>query len=272
MKNTVTPSRSLAGKVAVITGSDRGIGKATALEFLKAGAQVTINGLTTESVEKTAAEFRELGFEVFHVVGDISKYPYYEDLIQKTKAHYGKVDILINNAGMGFRGLLENTSHQVFDAVIDSNLKSAVHCTLAALEEIKRNKGSIVFISSLSGIRGIPYSGPYCVAKMGLTALAETLRMELHGSGVHIGLLYVGITDYDADKRVIAADGAMIPITRGHHHTREQVARIVLNCVRRRRFKLVLTWLGKLQAFFQRTSPAVLKWVLLRANHSGLYH
>lgn len=271
MQTAPRPQGFFSGKVVVITGSSKGIGKATALEFLKAGASVVLNGRSPESLEKTAAEFRQAGYDVWPVACDVSRYEDCAALIQQTIARYGRVDMLINNAGAGFRGLIENTSPEAFSAVIDSNLMSAVYCTQAGLPEIRKNKGSIVFISSLSGIRGLPNNGPYCVAKMGLTAFAETLRIELHGTGVHIGLLLVGITDYDEDKTVINADGSMIPISRRSHHTREQVAKIVLRSVRRRQFKVVFTLLGKLQAFFQWLSPAFVEWILVRSSKSELY-
>ncbi len=259
------------GKIVLITGSSKGIGKATALEFLKAGAKVVLNGRSPEPLEKTANAFREGGYEVLALAGDVSDNEFCQTLVKESIAHFGRIDILINNAGGGFRGLVEETSPQVFRQVVDSNLMSAVYCTQAALPEIKKNKGSIVFISSLSGIRGLPQNGPYCVAKMGLTALAETLHIELHGTGVHIGLLMVGFTDYDEDKVVTYADGSMKPISRGSHHTREQVARIILNSIRRRRFKVVFTLLGKLQAFFQRFSPRSVDWILIRSTKSSLY-
>ncbi len=264
---------NLSGKVVIITGSSKGIGKATALEFLQAGASVTLNGRSPQPLEATAQEFRQAGYAdaILPIAGDVSQAEFCESLIQQTLSHWGRIDILINNAGMGFRGRMEETSPQVFRDVVDSNLMSAAYCTLAALPEIRRSKGSILFISSLSGIRGLPNNGPYCAAKMALTALAETLRIELHGTGVHIGLHMVGITDYDEDKRVIQADGQLIPIRRRSHHTRQQVARIILRSLRRRRFKVVYTPLGKLNACFQRFFPGFVEWLLIKSANAELY-
>jgi short-subunit dehydrogenase len=145
---------------------------------------------------------------------------------------------------------------------------TAVYCTHAALPEIKKTKGSIVFISSLAAIRGLPSNGPYSVAKMGLTAFAETLRLELYNTGVHIGILNVGFTDYDEKKRVINADGTLVPISRRSHHTREQVADIILHAVRKRKRIVYLTLPGKLLVFLNRFFPKLLEWILARTTKS----
>lgn len=256
------------GKVVVISGSSRGIGKVTALRFLKEGAKVVLNGRSVESLNETEMEFRQPGFDLLAIAGDVNDPEFCNVLIQRTVSHFGRLDILVNNAGGGFRGGLDETTPLVFREVIDSNLMSAVYCTLAALPEIKKSKGSIVFVSSLAGIRGLPKNGPYCVAKMGLTAFAETLRLELYNTGVHIGILYVGFTEYDAKKRVTNADGTLVPISRRSHHTREQVASIILNAIRKRRGLVYLTLPGKLLVFLNRFFPRLLEWILVRTTKS----
>jgi NAD(P)-dependent dehydrogenase (short-subunit alcohol dehydrogenase family) len=257
-----------SSKVVLITGSSRGIGKVTALRFLKAGAKVVLNGRSFECLDKTQMEFRQLGFDPLASVGDVNDPEFCNALVQRTVSHFGRLDILINNAGGGFRGRVDDTSPQVFQEVVNANLMSAVCCTHAALPEIKKNKGSIVFISSLAGIRGLPNNGPYCVAKMGLTAFAETLRLELNNTGVHIGILYVGFTDYDEKKRIINADGTLVPISRRSHHTREQVAEIILQTIRKRKRIVYLTLPGKLLVFLNRFFPGILEWILARSTKS----
>ncbi|MCF1751217.1 SDR family oxidoreductase [Mariniradius sediminis] len=257
-----------SGKVVLITGSSRGIGKVTALRFLKAGAKVVLNGRSFESLNETQMEFRQLGFDPLASVGDVNDPEFCNALVQRTVSHFGRLDILINNAGGGFRGRVDETSPRIFQEVVNANLMSAGYCTHAALPEIKKTKGSIVFISSLAGIRGLPNNGPYCVAKMGLTAFAETLRLELNNTGVHIGILYVGFTDYDEKKRIINADGTLVPISRRSHHTREQVAEIILQTIRKRKRIVYLTLPGKLLVFLNRFFPGLLEWILARSTKS----
>lgn len=259
-------------KVVIVTGSSQGIGKATALEFLKEGSNVVLNGRNPEKLDKTMKEFTSLGYNPLAVPGDLSNAEACKGLIASALEHFGRIDILVNNAGGGFRGRMDETSSEVVKSVIDSNLMSAIFCTEAAISEIKKNRGSIVFISSLSGIRGMPKNGPYCIAKMGLTALAQTMRLELSGTGVHIGIIYVGWTDFDENKRVTNADGSLIPITRKSKQTREQVAKIILRTIRRRKFKVILTFPGKALAFFDKICPPLIDWVMKRSEKTQKYN
>jgi NAD(P)-dependent dehydrogenase (short-subunit alcohol dehydrogenase family) len=260
--------RFFLDKVVIVTGSSQGIGKATALEFLKAGASVVINGRNPQKLQTALEEFKGMGFEPVAVSGDLSEPQVCRELVTRAVEQFGRVDILVNNAGGGFRGRIDETDPAVFKQVIDSNLLSAVFCTQAALDEIKKSGGSIIFISSLSGIRGIPQNGPYCVAKMGLTAFAQTLRLELSDQGVHIGIIMVGWTDFDENKRVVSADGSLIPISRKSSQTREQVAKIILKTIRKRKFRVVLTFPGKLLAFFDRFCPPMIDWILKRSEQT----
>lgn len=270
--NSEKKNRSFQGKVVVITGSSKGIGKATALEFLKAGASVVLNGRDPEKLHKTANEFKDMGFSPFEVPGDMSDYDDCVELIQRTRQHFGRVDILVNNAGGGFRGKIENTAPDVFKKVLDSNLMTAIYTTRAALESVKESNGSIIFVSSLAGIRGLPDNGPYCVAKMGLTAFAQTLKLELHGTGVHVGIIMVGLTDYDEDKQVTSADGTMVAIHRKSDQTRQQVAEKILLLARKRKFFKVLTSLGKLNNIFQKTFPSLVEWTIIKSSRTEKYN
>lgn len=257
-----TRHRFFLDKVAVVTGSSQGIGKATALKLLEAGARVVINGRNPESLRKTGDEFRNLGFHPLEVAGDMTDYGSCEEMVTKTISHFGGIDILINNAGVGFRGKFEITGTDVFRKVIDANLMTALYCTKAALEPIKKTKGSIVFISSLSAIQATPELGPYNIAKMGMTALAETLKIELHGTGVHIGVILVGVTDFDENKRVISHDGSLVEIHRSWHQTREQVADEILKMIRKRKYKVILTTFGKIFFLLHKISPSFIEWII----------
>lgn len=259
-------------KIVIVTGSSKGIGKATALEFLKAGARVVINGRNTEMLETAKAEFESMGYNLLAVAGDMSVYADCLNLMRRTVDHFGRIDILVNNAGGGFRGTVEETKPEVFIKVIESNLVSAIFCTKAALEFIKASKGSIVFISSLAGIRGLPSNGPYCIAKMGLMAFAQTLKLELYDSGVHIGIIMVGLTDFDKNKKVLTADGSLISINRKSHQTRVQVAKKILWTIQKRKFEVILTPLGKLNAFFQKLSPSLVEWIIRQSGQTKEYN
>ena len=134
-------------KTVVVTGSSKGIGRTTALEFLKLGANVVINGRTPEKLDKTRQFFLEQGFEILAVAGDVTDFNFCKELIDKAVQKYGRIDHLINNAGLPMRGRFDELNETVIDQVIKSNLFSASYCSKLALPYLKETKGSIVFIS-----------------------------------------------------------------------------------------------------------------------------
>lgn len=247
-------------KTAIVTGSGMGIGKAIALELCKQGARVVLNGRNAERLEKTYQEFLQKGFSVIAVQADVTRIEECDALIQKTIETYGGVDILVTNAGISMREHFENLEARVFAQVIESNIHGSAFPALKALPSIKKSNGSIVFISSAAGMIGLPTASAYSAGKMALTALAQSLKIELSSDGVHIGIVHVGFTENDEAKRVLNAKGELVPVaTRPAYlqQTQEQVAKAVLKLIRKRKFKSILSLVGKLNAFAVRYFPGL---------------
>ncbi len=258
---------SLQGKVAVITGSARGIGKAIATELAHWGAKVIISGRNEERLRIAEADIRQITRDVIGVCCDISTTEGGKYLIDQTIKAFGTIDILINNAGLSMRGNLADLDPAIFRTVFEANLFTAANVTISAMKHLKKTRGSLVFISSVSGIRGLPYQSVYSAAKMSLRALVESIRIEESGSGLHVGLVYVGYTENDQDKETIAADGTRISINprkgRGVM-TQRSVAKAVVRSIEKRRFITVLSPLGKLTAVLQPIFPRLVELVLIR--------
>lgn len=259
-------------KVVIITGSSKGIGRTTAYEFLKLGAKVVINGRNSEKLEETKKTFIEQGYGLIAISGDVSNFNFCKDLIDKTIQEYGQIDYLINNAGLPMRGRFDELNETVIDQVIKSNLFSAAYCTKVALPYIKESKGSIVFISSLAGIRGLPNSSIYCASKMALKGLAQSLKIELAGTGIHIAIIEVGLTENDTDKRIIGKDGKTQPVKGGKHHTQLDVANAIIRSIYRKQFIKTLTFAGKLLRIVQWISPGFVHFLLSKTQKSSLYN
>lgn len=252
-------------KVAIVTGSGMGIGKAIAKELCLRGASVVLNGRNPDRLKKTFDEFSAQGFRVLAVQADVTKHSDCELLITKAVQEFGGIDILITNAGVSMREYFENLQPEIFATVVESNIHGSAFPALKALPEIKKRKGSIVFISSAAGMIGLPTASAYSVGKMGLTALAQSLKIELNSSGVHIGIVHVGFTKNDDDKRVLNANGELIPVASRPAYlqqTQEQVANAVLSLIRKRKFKKVLTVTGKLNAYMVRFFPSVVMSII----------
>ena len=261
-------------KVVLITGSRRGIGRHLANEIGKQGGKVVLNARNKNRLEETATQLKAQGLDVAFFPGDISDHEICTKIIGQTIAAYGKLDVLINNAGISAQGSVEELHPDVFRQIMDVNFMGAVYMTQAALPHIKQTGGSILFIGSLAGIHGIGNHAAYCCSKMALTALVESMRIELHQAPVHIGLAYVGFTENDPEKTLLDKNGRAIPqLARNgiKQMPAQQVARQLMRMVERRQPQATFTMLGKLNAFINRISPTVVHRILLNAYSKSSY-
>jgi len=258
----------LRGRVAVITGSSRGIGKAIAVACAKRGAAVVLNGRNAERLEAARAEVAQHTEGVHVVCCDVSQADEGRRLIEEAVATFGRLDLLVNNVGVSMRGAVADLKPEVFQTVFGSNVFGTVNPTIPAIPELRKTRGSIVFISSLAGIRGLPSLSAYCASKMALRALAESIRIEEHAHGIHVGLIQVGITEIEHNKETIAADGSLQVLqdrAKGKVQTTEQVAHAVLENLRKRTFVTTLTAIGKLNAFLQPRAPMLVEKIILNS-------
>ena len=258
---------SLLGKVAVITGSARGIGKAIAKELAHKGVKVVLSGRSAERLLMAEADIRKITPDVISICCDIATSEGGKHLIEETIKAFGTIDILINNAGLSMRGNLADLDPAIFKTIFEANVFTAANVTIPVMKHLRNSKGSLVFISSISGIRGLPYQSVYCAAKMSLRALAESIRIEERDSGIHVGLVNIGYTQNDPDKETISADGSRIPINprKGRDvMTQQSVAEAVVRSIEKRRFITVLSPLGKLTAILQPIFPRLVELVLIR--------
>lgn len=264
---------NLKDKVVIITGGSKGIGRETAKLFAQQEAQVIITGRREEELEKTSSlinsEFGKCDF----YQGDVTVIEDCNRIVESVYEKYKHLDILINNAGMSMRGLFEKTDLNLFHKIIDINFSGAVNMTKFALPRLIESQGSVVFISSLSGLKGIPGIAPYGTAKMALTGFTESLRAEVHHHHVHVGLIYVGFTENDKDKTVYSADGKRVPINRANSNdTQEGVARSVLKAVQKRKSIMYLTFLGKVTKIVYRFFPRLSNYLMRKfAMKSEMY-
>ena len=169
---------NLQGKVAVITGSSRGIGKSIAIELAKQGAYIVLNGRNQSRLESAKLELSQIHNNIVSYCCDVSEINQSNELIKTAIQHFGKLDILINNVGISMRGDVADLNPEVFKTVFESNVFGAVYPAIPAIKELRKTNGSIVFISSLAGIRGLPFLSAYSSSKMALRGVAESIRIE----------------------------------------------------------------------------------------------
>lgn len=261
--------KTLKDKVAIITGSSQGIGKAIAIALAEKGVKVVLNGRNPDKLTQTKLELFELGYEVFAVKADVGKYEECEYLIEQTIEKFGRLDILINNAGIAMEGSIASTSPEVFEKVFHTNILGVLFPTKAAFSYLKDSKGSIVFTGSIAGYMGLPNYSAYSASKMSLTALVQSLKIEMAGTGVHVGINYVGFAENDDDKTYYDAKGEikLMPV-------REQFKRMPLAVVadyfvkgiEKRKYKQTLSGIGKFTRFMHQYFPTLFEWAMIRKH------
>lgn len=253
-------------KVVLITGSSQGIGKATALAFAQQGAHLVLNGRNPDRLSQAVSELKSAGVKVIGIQADLTREAEAARLLSDTIKAFGRLDILINNAGISMRGNFADLDPKVYRTVFDTNVLGIANLTIPAMPYIQETKGSIVFISSLAGIRGLPGLSAYCASKMALRAMAESIRIEEAGTGIHIGLVQVGYTEIEFDKTTVAADGRLKVIksrSKFRAASMESVAKAILRNVGKRKFITTLTPIGKLNAFLQSIAPGLVERILI---------
>jgi len=258
------------GKVAVITGSARGIGKAIAIELAKQGVSIVLNGRNQQRLLKTETELKKITENVIAVCTDVSDASASQNLIKAAIDKFGKLDILINNVGVSMRGTMAELNPDVYRKVFESNVLGAVNPTIPAIPFLRKTKGSIVYISSLAGIRGLPGLSAYCSSKMALRAIAESIRLEEKKHDIHVGLIQVGITEIEHNKETVSADGSLMvlqPRDKAKVQTTEQVALATIKNIKKRKFITTLTAIGKLNYFMQARFPMLVEKIILKNLH-----
>lgn len=192
---------NFAGKVVLITGASSGIGAATAVKLAKYGACLALNGRNVDNLKKVAGDCKAVGAAPAVVVGDISKEADTERIWRETLQKYGKLDVLVNNAGIIESGTIENTSLEQYDRVMNTNLRAIYHLTMLATPELIKTKGNIVNVSSVNGIRSFPGVLAYNISKMGVDQFTRCVALELAAKGVRANCVNPGVTVTNLHKR-----------------------------------------------------------------------
>lgn len=210
----------LNGKVALVTGASRGIGKAIALTLAKYGADVAVNyNGSKERAEETAEEIRAMGRQALLVQGSVADANACAEIFRQVEETFGKVDILVNNAGITKDNLAVRMTEEEFTQVIDTNLKGAFFCMKEAGKRMmKKRYGRIVNISSISGVHGNAGQINYCAAKAGVIGMTKSLAKELAARNVTVNAVAPGYIETDMTavlpEKVKEAALTQIPLKR----------------------------------------------------------
>ncbi|MBC7232411.1 MAG: 3-oxoacyl-[acyl-carrier-protein] reductase [Chloroflexi bacterium] len=223
--------RELTGRVAVVTGASRGIGRAIAVKLASLGAKVVVNYRSNQAAaEEVVQQIQGMGGEAIAVQADVSNYAEAQRLIQNALDHFGRLDILVNNAGTTRDALLVRMSEEDWDVVINTNLKGAFNCTKAAQRTmIKQRYGRIVNITSIAGLAGNPGQANYAAAKAGLVGFTKAVAKELGSRNITVNAVAPGYVPTDLTAtlppELVAKGIEMTPL--GRPGTPEDIANAV---------------------------------------------
>ena len=257
------------GLVAIVTGASSGIGRALALQLANQGAKVVLAARRADRLEQVAAICRHAGAEVLVVPTDVRDELQCKALIEKTLEVFGRLDMLVNNAGLAASALFDEFPDlHLFKHTMDVNFYGTVYCTYYALPHLKKTHGRIVAVSSVGGKSAIPYNTPYCASKYAMHGFYDSLRMELYQHGVSCTVVCPWWVATEFHESQLNKDG----VPRGERGrayytkktmTSDQCAQIVLKAAFKRR-REVLMGPGTLAVWLKVIAPGFLDWFAVK--------
>lgn len=253
-------------KVVIITGATSGIGEACAEVFGNAGAKVVITGRNQSKLDATSEKLQQQNIEILPILADAAQEKDNQKIAAETLAAFGKIDILINNAGISMRALFEEMDMDVFRKVMNINFWGTVYATKYCLPSIIENKGSVIGVSSINGFRGTPARTAYTASKYAMNGFFESLRTEVMKRGVHVMIVAPGFTASNIRNNALNAEGKAqgeSPRDESKMMTSEEVALAIFKATNKRKRDLVLTTQGKLAVFFNKWFPGIMDGIVL---------
>ncbi|HUE28668.1 MAG TPA: SDR family NAD(P)-dependent oxidoreductase [Solirubrobacteraceae bacterium] len=207
MSDQLAPRGRLAGRTAVVTGAGRGIGRAIVERFLNEGANVVMTQRSPEEGARACAELSTLHPQgVRFVAADVRSGDSLRDVMSAAMDHYGSIDVLCNNAGIGLLRAVHETTDEQYDAVLDTNLRGAfAACRLAIPQMLAQRSGSIVNIASVAAWVGFEADAAYCASKGALVALSRQMALDFARRGIRVNCICPGFVDTEMMRVFISS-------------------------------------------------------------------
>lgn len=252
----------LNNKIVIITGASSGIGKSLAIECAKRGANVVLAARQYVTLCEIAQDLeKQYNIKALAVQCDVAIEEDCEHLIKQALTTFGKIDVLINNAGISMRALFQDADLKVLKSLMDVNFWGTVYCTKYALPEILKTQGSVVGISSIAGYKGLPGRTGYSASKFAMNGFLDSLRVENLKTGVHVLTACPGFTASNIRNTALAKDGSQqgeSSMDENKMMSSEEVARIIADGIEDRSRTLIMTRQGKLTVAISKFLPAFL--------------
>ena len=253
--------KTLKDKVIVITGASSGIGEAMAREYAARGAKVVLGARSVQKLQLLAGEIRRHGGQAAYCGVDVTRPEECRGLIDTAVREFGGVDVLVCNAGISMRALFDDVELEVLHRLMDVNFWGTVNCCMYALPFLQRAKGSIVGVSSVAGLHGLPGRTGYSASKYAMTGFLETVRIENLKKGVHVMIAAPGFTASNVRFSALTADGSAqgeSPRMEEKMMSAAEVARRIARGVVRRKRTLAMDFNGRATVLIKKFAPGLL--------------
>ena len=260
---------TFTGKTVLITGASEGIGRALALALAAEGAQLALNARNEVRLAGAVGECAARGAEALALPADVSRQEDCAAMVARAVTHFGKLDMLVNNAGLTMWSRFDALSDlSVFARLLATNYLGAVYATAAALPTLKAPGGLIVAVASVAGLTGVPERTGYAASKHAMVGFFDSLRIELAGSGVDVTIVAPDFVVSEIHRRAVGPDGRPLgisPMRESHIMSADECARLMVGAMRRRDRLLITSARGRLGRWARLIAPAVVDSVAARA-------
>ncbi len=260
---------SFKNQVVVITGASSGIGKELALRMAGEGALLALGARHIEKLEAVAGMCRQKGGKALAVRLDVADKESCRHFIEKSVAEFGKIDVLINNAGISMWAYFEEfTDVTPFEKIMQVNYFGSLYCAFYALPYLKKSKGRLVAVSSLTGKTGVPTRSGYAASKHAMAGFFDTLRIELRGTGVSVTMVYPGFVATDVRRLALGKDGKSLgnsPLDESGTMSVERCVALMVPAIVHRKRELVMTLKGRLGLWLKLIAPGLVDRIALKA-------
>ena len=267
------PQTIFRQNVVVITGASSGIGRALALQLAEQSAWLALAARDRQRLEQVAQLCREGGGRAIVVETDVSQQAHCERLIERTLQEFGRVDTLVNNAGVTMWARFDELQDLApLERIMQVNYFGSLYCTYAALPHLKQTRGRIVAVSSLTGKTGVPTRSGYAASKHAMVGFFDSLRIELAGSGVSVTIVYPDFVATETRQRAFGPDGKPLgqsPVLEGQVMTADECARLIVRAAARRKREEVMGLRGKVGQWIKLIAPGLVDRIAMKAIRRG---
>lgn len=260
-------------KVVVITGASSGLGREMAIKLSEEGAKLVLASRNEEKLREVTEICQRKGGEAIYVRTNVALESDCKNLIQKAVEKFSGIDVLINNAGITMYSLFEEIEDlSIFERLMRVNYLGSVYCTYYALPYLKRSRGRIVAVSSLTGKAGVPTRSGYAATKHAMVGFFDSIRIELARYGISVTIVYPGFVATKIRENALGKDGK--PLGKSHIEEEkamevEKAAELILKAIARRKRELVMTLKGKIGPWIKLIAPGLVDKIAEKAIQRG---